>query len=150
MPPLRRCVHNRVAAFFAGVGVTALIQSSTATALIVAAFAGQGLIGARAAVMLGADVGTSLVTVALSFDLSWLAPLLIFVGVVLFLARQAAAIGPFGRILIGLGLIIFALQWIGVAARPVVEAAGVKVIFASLTGDLLLDMLVAALLTMLC
>ena len=100
--------------------------------------------------MLGADVGTSLVTVVLSFDLSWLAPLLIFVGVVLFLARQADTIGRFGRILIGLGLIIFALQWIGVAARPVVEAAGVKVIFASLTGDLLLDMLVAALLTMLC
>ena len=39
--------------------------------------------------MLGADVGTSLVTVVLSFDLSWLSPLLIFVGVVLFLARQA-------------------------------------------------------------
>ena len=135
-----------------GVGVTGLIQSSTATALIVAAFAGQGLIGTAPAlaVMLGADVGTSLVTVVLSFDLSWLAPFLIFVGVVLFLARQAETIGRFGRILIGLGLIIFALQWIGVAARPVVEAAGVKVIFASLTGDLLLDMLVAALLTIVC
>ena len=100
--------------------------------------------------MLGADVGTSLVTVVLSFDLSWLSPLLIFVGVVLFLARQADRIGRFGRVLIGLGLIIFALQWISVAAKPVVQAAGVKVIFASLTGDVLLDMLVAALLTMLC
>jgi phosphate:Na+ symporter len=149
---LRQSANNRVAAFFAGVGVTALIQSSTATALIIAAFAGQGLIATAPAlaVMLGADVGTSLVTIILSFDLSWLAPLLIFVGVVLFLARQAETIGRFGRILIGLGLIIFALQWIGVAARPVVQAAGVKVIFASLTGDLLLDMLVAALMTMLC
>jgi phosphate:Na+ symporter len=149
---LRHSVNNRAAAFFAGVGVTALIQSSTATALIVAAFAGQGLIGTAPAlaVMLGADVGTSLVTVILSFDLSWLAPLLIFVGVVLFLAWQADPIGRFGRILIGLGLIIFALQWISVAAKPVVQAAGVKVIFASLTGDLLLDMLVAACLTILC
>ena len=86
----------------------------------------------------------------LSFDLSWLAPLLIFVGVVLFLTRQAEPIGRFGRVLIGLGLIIFALQWIAVAAKPVVQAAGVKVIFASLTGDLLLDMLVAAVLTVLC
>jgi len=149
---LRQSANNRVAAFFAGVGVTALIQSSTATALIIAAFAGQGLIATAPAlaVMLGADVGTSLVTIVLSFDLSWLAPLLIFLGVVMFLARQAETVGRFGRILIGLGLIIFALQWIGVAARPVVQAAGVKVIFASLTGDLLLDMLVAALLTMLC
>ncbi|NDP42586.1 MAG: Na/Pi cotransporter family protein [Aromatoleum sp.] len=149
---LRRSVQNRFAAFFAGLGVTGLIQSSTATALIVAAFAGQGLIGTAPAlaVMLGADVGTSLVTVMLSFDLSWLAPLLIFTGVTLFLALQSTTVGRFGRILIGLGLIIFALQWIGVAAKPVVQAAGVKVIFASLTGDVLLDMLVAALLTVLC
>ncbi len=149
---LRISVANPIRAFFAGVGITALIQSSTATALIVASFAGQGLIGTAQAlaVMLGADVGTSLVTVVLSYDLSWLSPLLIFVGVVLFLARQADSIGRFGRVLIGLGLIMFALQWISVAAKPVVQAAGVQVIFASLTGDVLLDMLVAALMTILC
>src|SRR5690349_9853493 len=149
---LRRSVSKRSTAFFAGLGVTGLIQSSTATALIVAAFAGQGLIGTAPAlaVMLGADVGTALMTVVLSFDLSWLAPLLIFVGIVLFLSRQATTVGRFGRILIGLGLIMFALQWISVAAKPVVQAAGVKVIFASLTGDVLLDMLVSALLTVLC
>jgi len=149
---LRISVTKPLHAFFAGAGITALIQSSTATALIVASFAGQGLIGTSQAlaVMLGADVGTSLVTVILSFDLSWLSPLLIFVGVVLFLTRQADSIGRFGRVLIGLGLIMFALQWISVAAKPVVQARGVQVIFASLTGDVLLDLLVAALLTILC
>ena len=149
---LRRSVSKRASAFFAGLGVTALIQSSTATALIVASFAGQGLIGTAPAlaVMLGADVGTALVTVALSFDLSWLAPLLIFSGIVLFLTSQSGAPGRFGSILIGLGLIMFALQWISVATHPIVQAAGVKVIFASLTGDVLLDMLVAALFTVLC
>jgi phosphate:Na+ symporter len=149
---LRVSVANPVNAFFAGAGITALIQSSTATALIVAAFAGQGLIGTAQAlaVMLGADVGTSLVTVVLSFDLSWLAPLLIFVGVVLFLSRQAEPIGQFGRVLIGLGLITFALHWISVAVKPVVEAAGIKVILTSLTGDVLLYILVATLLTVLC
>ena len=149
---LRKSISQRFTAFLAGLGVTALIQSSTATALIVAAFAGQGLIGTAPAlaVMLGADVGTSFVTLILSFDLSWLAPLLIFVGVTLFLAMQATNVGKFGRILIGLGLIMFALQWISVAAKPFVQAAGVKVIFASMTGDVLLDMLVAALFTMLC
>ncbi len=93
---LRRSVANRVSAFFAGLGVTGLIQSSTATALIVASFAGQGLIGTAPAlaVMLGADVGTALVTVLLSFDLSWLAPLLIFSGIVLYLSSQASAARP--------------------------------------------------------
>ncbi len=149
---LRISAAKPLHAFFAGAGITALIQSSTATALIVASFAGQGLIGTAQAlaVMLGADVGTSLVTVILSFDLSWLSPLLIFVGVVLFLTRQADSIGRFGRVLIGLGLIMFALQWISVAAKPVVQARGVQVIFASLTGDGLLDLLVAALITILC
>src|SRR6266446_2527102 len=136
---LRQSVSNRYAAFVAGLCITALIQSSNATALMVAAFAGQGLIATAPAlaVMLGADVGTSLVTVILSFDLSWLAPLLIFVGVTLFLTLQSTNAGRFGRILIGLGLIMFALQWISVAAKPFVQAAGVKVIFASLTGDVL-------------
>ncbi len=149
---LRKSITQRFTAFTAGLGVTALIQSSTATALIVAAFAGQGLISTAPAlaVMLGADVGTSLVTIILSFDLSWLAPLFIFVGVTLFLAKQSTNVGRFGRILIGLGLIIFALQWISLAAKPFVQAAGVKVIFASLTGDVLLDMIVAAAFTILC
>jgi len=148
---LRISVSNPVRAFFAGVGITALIQSSTATALIVAAFAGQNLIGTAQAlaVMLGADVGTSIMVLVFSFDLSWLSPFLIFVGVVLFLSKQETTVGRFGLILIGLGLIIMALQWIMLAAKPVTQAAGVKVIFASLTGDTLLDMLFAALLTIL-
>src|SRR5438034_10673622 len=111
---LRKSVANRFAAFGAGLGITALLQSSTATALIVASFVGQGLIATAPAlsVMLGADVGTSLMVLVFSFDLSWLFPLLIFTGLVLSLAQQNTRLGRFGRILIGLGLIIMALQWI--------------------------------------
>jgi len=147
---LRESVSNRYAAFAAGLGITALIQSSTATALMVASFVGQGLIATAPAlaVMLGADVGTALMTLVFSFDLSWLSPLLIFVGVTLFMRRESSTAGRFGRILIGLGLIILALQLIVLAARPLTQAAGVQVIFASLTGDVMLDMLVAAIFTM--
>ena len=143
---LRQSVANRFAAFGAGLGVTALLQSSTATALIVSSFVGQGLIATAPAlsVMLGADVGTSLMVLVFSFDLSWLSPFLIFTGVVLFLRRESSQLGRFGRILVGLGLIIMALQWIMLTTRPLTQAAGVKVIFASLTGDVLLDMLVGA------
>jgi len=143
---LRRSAGHRGTAFLAGLAVAGLLQSSTATALIVAAYAGQGLIATAPAlaVMLGADVGTSLVTVVLSLELHWLAPMLIVAGVTLFLRRQDSPIGRFGRILIGLGLILFALQWIRTATHPIVDAAGVKVLFATLTGDVLLDVLVAA------
>jgi len=63
-------VASRWAAFMSGLGVTALVQSSTATALIVSSFVGQALVGLpmALAVMLGADVGSSLMAVVLSFD----------------------------------------------------------------------------------
>jgi phosphate:Na+ symporter len=148
---LRESVSNRYAAFAAGLGITALIQSSTATAVMVASFVAQGLIATAPAlaVMLGADVGTALMTLVFSFDLSWLSPLFIFLGVTLFMRRESSQLGRFGRILIGLGLIILALQLIVLAAQPLTKGAGVKVIFGSLTGDVLLDMLVAAVFTML-
>src|SRR6266496_6575507 len=148
---LRQSVSNRFAAFAAGLGVTALIQSSNATALMIAAFAGQGLIATAPAlaVMLGADVGTAMMTLVFSFDLSWLSPLLIFGGVTLFMRRENKRIGRFGQVLIGLGLIILALQLIVLAARPLTQGPSVQVIFASLTGDVMLDMLVAVLFTML-
>jgi phosphate:Na+ symporter len=60
----------------AGLGLTGLLQSSTATALLLASFAGRGLIplSIALAVMLGANVGTTLTSQVLSFDLGWLSP----------------------------------------------------------------------------
>ena len=103
---LAQSVSNRFNALISGIGVTALLQSGTATSLIVSAFVGQGLMALPAAlvVMLGADIGTSVMAVAFSRDLSWLSPLFIFIGVVLFIARQNTTVGRVGRILIGLGL----------------------------------------------
>jgi len=145
-------VSNRFAAFLAGVGVTGLVQSSNATAVIVSSFVGQGLIAVAPAlaIMLGANVGTALMVQVFSLDLSWLSPLLIFVGVILHLTWKGNKAGHVGRVLIGLGLITLALELISIATRPVVQAAGVKVLFSTLTGDPALDMLIGALLTILC
>ncbi|SET96711.1 Na/Pi cotransporter family protein [Pseudomonas graminis] len=147
---LRRVIgqnmSKRPLAFVAGILVTAVVQSSNATAMLVTSFVGQGLMGLTPAlaIMLGADVGTAVMSRILTFDLSWLSPLLIFLGVVFFLSRKQTRIGQLGRVGIGLGLIILALQLIVTAAAPITQAAGVKVLFASLTGDLLLDALVGA------
>jgi len=140
-------VSNRFNAFLAGVGVTALVQSSSATALIASSFVGQNLMGLAPAlaIMLGADVGSSLVVQLFSFDLSWLAPLAIAGGVLLHLSRKATRAGQIGRVAIGVGLIIVALQTILAAAKPFTQAAGVRVIFGSLTGEPVLDMLIGAL-----
>ena len=137
---------NRFHAFLAGLGVTGLVQSSSATALITASFVNQKLmpLAPALAIMLGADVGTSLVVQVFSFDLSWLAPLMIGFGVVFHLSRKATRIGQIGRMAIGVGLILLALQMILSAARPLSQAAGVKVILASISGDPMLDILIGA------
>src|SRR5688572_27614606 len=143
-------VANPLSAFAAGLGVTSLVQSSSATALIAGSFVSQNLmpLAPALAIMLGADVGTSLVVQLFSLDLSWLSPLLIGVGVLFHLTRKATRAGQVGRIAIGVGLIILALQIIMQAARPLTGAAGVKVIFGSLSGDPMLDILIGALFTM--
>jgi phosphate:Na+ symporter len=140
-------VSKRPMAFAAGIGVTALVQSSNATALLVTSFVGQGLmsLAPALAIMLGADVGTALMARVLTFDLSWLSPLLIFLGVIFFLSRRQTRAGQLGRVGIGLGLMLLALELIVAAATPITQATEIKVLFASLTGDLLLDALIGAL-----
>ena len=146
---LARSFNHRLNALGAGVAVTGLVQSSMATCLMLAGFAGQGLvaIAPALAVMLGADVGTALMAVVYSFDLSWISPLFIFVGVVLFVARQNGEAGRLGRVLIGLGLITLALQLIVGATRPLTEAPAVRALLASLPNEVLLDIVVGAVLT---
>ena len=148
---LAKSFSNRISALLAGLGVTTVVQSSTATCLIVASFVGKGLVttDAALAVILGADVGTSLMAVVFSFDLSWLSPLLIFVGVVMFISRQDSGAGRIGRILIGLGLITLALQLIVGATKPLTESPAVRALLVALPNEILLDIFVGAVLTVL-
>ena len=143
---LSRSVEKKPLAFCAGIGVTALVQSSNATTMLVTSFVAQDLVALAPAlvIVLGADVGTALMARVLTFDLSWLSPLLIFIGVIFFLGRKQSRAGQLGRVGIGLGLILLALELIVQAVTPITQANGVQVIFASLTGDILLDALIGA------
>ena len=142
---------SRLRAAAAGFGVTSLMQSSTATCLIVASFLGRNLVTlpAALAVMLGADMGSSLMAVVFSFDLSWLSPLLIFVGVVLYISRDKTTAGHLGRVAIGLGLILLSLQLILLHTRPLIESPTVRALLAALPSEVLLDIFVGAALTVL-
>lgn len=143
---LSRSVEKKPFAFCAGIGVTALVQSSNATTMLVTSFVTQDLVALAPAlvIVLGADVGTALMARILTFDLSWLSPLLIFTGVIFFLSRKQTRAGQLGRVGIGLGLILLALELIVQAVTPITQASGAQIIFASLTGDLMLDALIGA------
>ncbi len=148
---LATSMGNRFSAALSGLAVTALVQSSTATALITGSFVGRGLIAlpAALAVMLGADVGTSVMAVVFSFDLSWLSPLCIFTGVALFISRQGTVPGDVGRILIGLGLMLLALQLVTGSTNQLTQNPAVQLMLESLSSDRLLEILVGATLAVL-
>lgn len=141
---------NRLTAFAAGIGVTALLQSSTATALIIAAFCGQGILSVPSglAVMLGADVGTTVVAQLLTFDLKWLAPLFMAAGYALFkIYNKEGRLEHVGRFLIGLGLMLFALAWIKQSSLPLKESETLGLVLRSLEKDPVFAVMLAAVLT---
>jgi phosphate:Na+ symporter len=114
------CSRNRFTAFAGGLGLTGLLQSSTATALLLASFAGRGLIplSIALAVMLGANVGTTLTSQVLSFDLGWVSPLMIAAGVIAFLSSEQDKPRHLGRVAIGLGLMLLSLKLLTAATEP--------------------------------
>ena len=83
---LNKALRNRFSAFVSGLGLTALLQSSTATGLMTTSLAADGLVGLvpALAIMLGANVGTTLIVQVLSFNISAVAPIFFVVGVATF------------------------------------------------------------------
>jgi phosphate:Na+ symporter len=152
-PQLRRMLSyalgTRFKAFLAGVGVTSLLQSSTATGLMVTAFAAGGLVDLvpALAVMLGANVGTTLIVQVLSFDVSRVSFLLILIGVFMFRRSGVTRTRDLGRVGIGLGLMLIALQHLLSMIIPFEDVPSLRMLLGAVTTDPLIDILLAAGLT---
>ena len=142
-------LKSRFHAFTAGVGVTAILQSSTATALMLSSFSASGLVDLvpALAVMLGANVGTTLIVQLLSFDSSAVAPLLLVTGVVAFKRGTQTIVKDLGRVAIGLGLMLLSLHSLLSSLAPVEHAPVVRELFSAITGGPLLTLLIGAVLT---
>lgn len=140
---------SRVSAFLAGAMATAILGSGTATTLIVAGIAATGAIGTALglAVLLGADVGSALVSAAFASGSSfalWASPILIFAGYVTFGASREFRPHNIGRIMIGLGLMLLALKLISTATVPLREASLFHAVLSAIGQAPLLAFLVGA------
>lgn len=146
---IERSTKRRLQAFAAGIAVTGLIQSATATALIVSSFAARGLIpvAAASAVMLGADVGTSLAAQIFSFGTSELGPLFVFVGMLLVTWFPLNRLKHAGTAIVGLGLMLLGLGTITHAAHPMEESEIIRTIVKSLSDDLPMAFIIGVLFT---
>ena len=146
---LGRALGNRFTAFGAGLGLTALLQSSTAAGLMTASLCAEGVVGLvpALAIMLGANVGTTLIVQVLSFDISAAAPILLIIGVVTFRAADNGLVRALGRVGIGLGLILLALHVLLDTLAPAEQAPAVQALLKSITNDPVLCIVLAAALT---
>ena len=141
-------LRNRFTAFLAGIGATALLQSSTATALMTGTFLGDGLVGLvpALAIMLGANVGTTLIVQVFSFDVSSVAPVLLGIGVIAFKQGARTRIRDLGRVAIGLGLMLLSLHILLDTLAPAENAPSVRALLAASTGMPVLNIIFGAIL----
>jgi phosphate:Na+ symporter len=141
-------LRNRFLAVLAGILVTAVLQSSTATGLMATSFVSSGTVDLvpALAVMLGANIGTTLVVQILSFNVSAVAPILFLVGVIAF-KRGNTRTRDLGRVAIGVGLMLLSLHILLDTLAPAEEAPAVRTLLAAVTGEPLLCLLIAAALT---
>ena len=146
---LRGTLKNPIAAAAAGALLAIAFQSSTAVALLVGSFVGSGIVGSASGLIavLGADLGSAFVVKLLSFDLSLLVPITIFFGTAIFMATERVAWRQFGRILVGIGLLLLSLQLIGSASEPLRHSDLLPIIINYLSGDVVTAFLIAAVMT---
>ena len=142
-------LRNRFMAFAAGIFVTALLQSSTATGLMTASFVTGGAVELvpALAIMLGANVGTTLIVQVLSFNVSALAPLLFLIGVTAFKRGGQTRTRDLGRVAIGVGLMVLSLHILLDTLAPAENAPAVRTLLGAITDEPLLCLLIAAALT---
>lgn len=126
-------------------GAAVFLQSSTAVVVLVSNFVAKGGLATAVglAILLGADVGSAVVTQLLMVRQPILIPLLLLIGVALFL-RAEGSTRQIGRIFIGLALIFVSLDMIRAATGPVVASPATETVMAYLGRDLLTAFILGA------
>lgn len=154
--PLRhwmgRRLTNRWMALFAGIGITGLLQSSTAVSLMATSFTAAGTLSLAPAlaVMLGANIGSTLVVQLMSFNTEIAVPLLILSGFVVFKLRDHSGFESAGCALIGLGQMLLALGMLSATLGHIETTPVFHAVMQGLEGDTLIALMVAIILTLIC
>jgi phosphate:Na+ symporter len=143
---LRHSNDSRVRAASSGAIAALCLQSATAVAVLVSNFSVKGGIGliAGMAMLLGADIGSAIVSQILLVRQDFLIPLLLLCGIVLFFRSSKNEIRQFGRILIGVALIFVSLDMIRTATGPLIDSPGAVSVMRYLGGDIVTSFVIGA------
>ena len=120
---LEKLTANRVLGVLVGAGITAVIQSSSATTVMVVGFVNAGMMTLKQAVwiIMGANIGTTITGQLVALDVGAIAPLFAFVGVAMVVFLKKPQIHHYGSILAGLGVLFIGMDMMGSAMEPLRE-----------------------------
>lgn len=117
---LEKLTSNRILAVVVGAGITAVIQSSSATTVMVVGFVNSGMMQLKQAigVIMGANIGTTITGQLIALDVGALAPLIAFVGVALVVFTKRQMLHHWGQIIAGLGVLFIGMEMMSTAMMP--------------------------------
>lgn len=123
---LTRLTDNRLSGVLFGAGITAVVQSSSVTTVLLVGFISAGVmtLGQSIAVIMGANIGSTVTAQILAFEPDAIALPLVAIGVALQMAVSDRTWQEYGRVAIGIGLIFFGMTVMGDAMEPLKEDAG--------------------------
>ncbi len=153
-PQLRRLLQDSgrgLGAALSGFLLAIMLQGSTAVILLTSGLVSTGIVelSTGAAIVIGADIGSSIVVGVLTFELTWLAPVLMALGGWLYLKTSRVEVRNVGRMVLGIALILVSLEMIGTAVAPVRESNLMPELVVYLERDLVLAVLLGVVLTFL-
>ena len=136
---LEHATSNRFVAFLVGIAMTVLIQSSSATDMMVIGFVNSGLmsLGQAIGVIMGANIGTTITAQITAFNLSSFAPIILFIGIIMFIFIKKNIVRNIGSIIMGFGMLFFGISVIGDAIAPLAESEKFISILSALNNPLL-------------
>lgn len=141
--------NSRIGAAAAGLCLAMMLQSATAASLLSLSLASMGALSTLSALaaFLGAEIGSTLVVQVFSHDLSTLTPVLLLVGVVLFLSSDERQRRQLGRVIVGLGLLLLSLDMIVATATELRQSAALPLMFEALAKEPMLAFVIAVVIT---
>jgi phosphate:Na+ symporter len=130
---------NRFAAVGVGAGITAIIQSSSATTVMVVGFVNAGLMSLLQAtgVIMGANIGTTITSQLIAFKLSDIAPLILFVGMLFYVFIRKRSLVRIGEIVLGFGILFMGLSLMSDAMEPLREMESFRRLLVSFKNPLI-------------
>ena len=146
---LEKVTKNPIIAVIVGAIVTAVIQSSSATTVMVVGFVNAGLmnLAQAAGIIMGANIGTTITAQLVAFKLSTIAPIFVFIGAMIVMFVKVKRTREIGNIILGFGILFTGMGSMSSAMKPLTDSVVFQQILSTVGGNLFLGVLAGALIT---